>query len=63
MSKKSSTFAPDMKKMYQIPATEIMTLETKRLMGMADPTYHDPLGGGNNAPAHHGLGGGSANPF
>ena len=62
MSKKSSTFAPDMKKMYQIPATEIMTLETKRLMGTADPTDHGSLGA---APAHHGLGGGNggANPF
>ena len=57
MSKKSSTFAPDMKKMYQIPATEIMTLETKRMMGMAEPSDKSPL----TAPAHHGLGG--ASPF
>ena len=61
MSKKSSNFAPDMKKAYQIPATEITMLMTARLMGMdnvsnlPDPTMNS----GNNAPAHHGL----ANPF
>ena len=61
MSKKSSTFAPDMKKMYHIPVMEIMTLETKRIMDMGDPTNHDPVGG--SAPAHHGLGPGGATPF
>jgi len=59
MSKKSSTFAPDMKKMYHIPSTEIMTLETKRMMQQATISDHsDP---GKQAPAHHGLGGPS--PF
>jgi hypothetical protein len=59
MSKKSSTFAPDMKKMYHIPSTEIMTLETKRMMQQATISDHsDP---GMHAPAHHGLGG--ASPF
>ena len=62
MSKKSSTFAPDMKKMYHIPVMEIMTLDTKRIMedlaGVSDHT-----GGGKTAPAHHGLGPGGANPF
>ena len=57
MSKKSSTFAPDMKKAYQIPATEITMLMTARLMGLDNVSnLPDP---NNNAPAHHGL----ANPF
>ena len=58
MSKKSSTFAPDMKKMYHIPSTEIMTLETKRMMQQATISDHSDPG---HAPAHHGLGG--ASPF
>ena len=54
MSKKSSTFAPDMKKMYHIPVMEIMTLDTKRIMeDLAGVSDHTKL-----APAHH-LGGGS----
>ena len=59
MSKKSSTFAPDMKKMYHIPSTEIMTLNTKRMMEQATISDHTDVG--KPAPAHHGLGG--ASPF
>ena len=57
MSKKSSNFAADMKKAYQIPNTEIIKMDFPILMAI-DTSIHDG-GIGNNAPAHHGL----ANPF
>ena len=56
MSKKSSTFAADMKKAYQIPNTEIIKMDFPILM--IDTSYHDE-NLGKEAPAHHGL----ANPF
>ena len=56
MSKKSSTFAPDMKKAYQIPTIEIITLTTQWIMEL--PESHVPV----SAPAHH-VGGGGSQPF
>ena len=61
MSKKSRTFAADMKKAYQIPNTEIIKMDFPILM--IDTSYHD---GGipKEAPAHHvGGGGGTSQPF
>ena len=59
MSKKSSNFAPDMKKAYQIPTIEIITLTTQWIMEL--PESHVPV---SSAPAHHvGGGGGTSQPF
>jgi len=57
MSKKSSTFAADMKKAYQIPNTEIIKMDFPILMAIDTSIHDENLG--KEAPAHHGL----ANPF
>ena len=53
MSKKSSTFAPDMKKVYNTPTIEIMVLQPDVVMDdsitLVDSFSHNGVGG-NGAP-------------
>lgn len=46
MSKKFSNFAPEMKKVYQIPVTEILQLEADvTLLGTFPDSFHANPGG------------------
>jgi hypothetical protein len=50
MSKKFSNFAFEMKKIYQIPVTEILQLETGVIMQEGLPTSFGHISGGQNLP-------------